>query len=173
LAPSSGRRFEEEAEDRVVLEEVALVHPDQRWLAWKCVALQCGGTAEQGTAFRSNCEQGCEREESRSSFSGSSSVRIRRRSRGGVDDCGIWCLRRGNAGLIGAAMVHVGRQRQCRARSEEGKKWLGFSDSQWAAVDKDGKCTWVDGHRWRMVTVRGVAHARVGDRCVQLSGGSD
>jgi hypothetical protein len=53
-------------------------------------------------------------------------VRIRRRSRGDVDDCDIRCLRQGNAGLIGVATVHVGRQRQCRARSEEGEKvaWL-------------------------------------------------
>jgi hypothetical protein len=38
-ALSSGRRFGEEAEDREVLEEVALVQPDQRWLVRKCVAL--------------------------------------------------------------------------------------------------------------------------------------
>jgi hypothetical protein len=69
-----------------VLEEVALVQPDRRWLAWKHVTQQHGSTVEQGVALRGNCEQGCEREESRAGFSSLSSVRIRRSSHGGDDD---------------------------------------------------------------------------------------
>jgi hypothetical protein len=76
-ALSGGQQFGEEAQDRVVLEEVALAQPDRRRLAQKCAALQRGGMAEQGMTLHSNCEQGCEREESRASFSGSSSARIR------------------------------------------------------------------------------------------------
>ncbi len=64
-APSGDQRFGEEAQDQAVLEEVALAQPDRRRLVRKCAVLQRGGVAEQGTTLRGNCEQGCEREESR------------------------------------------------------------------------------------------------------------
>jgi hypothetical protein len=51
-----------------------------------------------------------------------------------------------SAVLIGAAAAHVGRQRWCRAKSKEGKKGLGFDDSPWAVVDKDGKARGGDDH---------------------------
>jgi hypothetical protein len=57
-----------------VLEEVVLAQPDQQRLAWQRTALHRGDTSEQGTALPGNCEYGCEREESRKGFSGSSSV---------------------------------------------------------------------------------------------------
>jgi hypothetical protein len=88
-ALSGSRRFGEEAQDRAMLEVVALSQLDRRQLGRKCAALQCGDMAEQGTALRGNCKKGCEREESHASFSGSSSLRIRRRSRGGGDDHGV------------------------------------------------------------------------------------
>jgi hypothetical protein len=88
-ALSGSRRFEEEAQDRAMLEEVALAQLDRRQLGRKCAALQHGDTAEQGMVLRGNCKKGCEREESRASFSGSSNAMIRRRSRGGGDDHGV------------------------------------------------------------------------------------
>jgi hypothetical protein len=57
-APNDGQRFGEEAQVRAVFEEVALAQPHQRWLTQKRVALQRGGTSEQGTALHGNCEQG-------------------------------------------------------------------------------------------------------------------
>jgi hypothetical protein len=88
-ALSGDQRFGEEAQDRVVLEEVALVQPDRRRMAQKCAALQRGDVAEQGMTLHSNYEQGCEREERRASFSGSSSARIRPMSCGGGNDRGV------------------------------------------------------------------------------------
>jgi hypothetical protein len=78
-----------------------------------------------------------------------------------------------SAVLIGVATAHVGRQRWCRAKSEEGKKGLGFDDSPWAAVDKDGNARGGDDHRWCTVTVCGVTRAQAGNRCVWLSGGAN
>jgi hypothetical protein len=88
-ALSSGQRFGDEAQVRAVLEEVTLAQPDRLWQARKRAALKRGDAVEQGAALRDNCEQGCEREESRAGFSGLSSTRIRRNSRGGGDDRGV------------------------------------------------------------------------------------
>jgi hypothetical protein len=101
-APIGGQRFGEEAQVWAVLEEVALAQPDRRWLAQKCAVLQCDSVAEQGAALRGNCEQGCKREESRAGFSGSSSVRIRRNSRGGNDDRDVQWLHRATSNPVRA-----------------------------------------------------------------------
>jgi hypothetical protein len=63
-----------------------------------------GNVEEQGTTLHGNCEQGCEREESRVSFSDTSSARIRRRSRGGGDDHGVRWSQRCPRGVVWRAL---------------------------------------------------------------------
>jgi hypothetical protein len=47
--------------------------------------------------------------------------------------------------LVGVAERRAEQQQRSRDGQQSfarRRKWIGFDDSPWAAVDKDGKCTW-------------------------------